>query len=74
MVKLLVIEHADGRSYAVAPADLKRQAEAFKGFRILGYEDNAEEYDGPKTVAAFAAPDDDKPTPRKAPASQGEGS
>jgi hypothetical protein len=47
----VVIEHKDGRSYSVLPADFKRLADSqYKGFKIVSNEDGSP-YQEPKPRA-----------------------
>lgn len=63
MSEMVLIEHRDGRSYAVLPKDFEKGADGdYKGFRITSYEDGTP-YEGPKTLAALSKAQD---TPAKA--------
>lgn len=49
MAALLIIEHKDGRRYAVSAADFRKRYES-EGFKAVGYEDGAE-YQPPQAKA-----------------------
>jgi hypothetical protein len=53
--RFVVIEHKDGRRYAVAPADFRRLYEP-EGFEALHYEDG-EPYEAPKRNAPRSGKD-----------------
>lgn len=69
MAKMVIIEHRDGRSFAVAPADFEKHADGdFQGFRITRYEDGSAYDGGPKTAAAVVKEqqaEDEKPKSKK---------
>ena len=46
--RMVVIEHRDGRQYAVRPADFRKEYEP-QGFKALRYEDGSE-YEAPKSA------------------------
>ncbi len=51
MADLLIIEHRDGRSYAVSAADFRKGADdEYKGFKPLRHESGAE-YEAPAKAA-----------------------
>lgn len=58
MAQMIVIQHPDGRSYAVLPADFERGIDGdYKGFKATRYE-SGEQYEGPKTAAAIGKAQD----------------
>lgn len=58
MASLLIIEHKDGRQYAVSAADFRKTYEP-DGFKAVRYEDGSE-YEPPAQRAASAAKTDEK--------------
>lgn len=65
MAGMVVIEHRDGRQYAVMPADFEKGAETdYQGFRVVSYEDGSK-YEGPKTAAAITKAQDAPSKPEK---------
>lgn len=58
MASLLIIEHRDGRQYAVSAADFRKQYEA-EGFRAVAFEDGAE-YEPPAPRKAAEKPADEQ--------------
>lgn len=67
MAERVIIEHRDGRNYAVLPADFERGIDGdYQGFHITAYEDGRP-YEGPKTAAAIrkAAEGDESPAKGK---------
>jgi hypothetical protein len=52
MASLLIIEHKDGRQYAVSAADFRKQYEP-EGFKAVRYEDGSE-YEPPQPKAGKA--------------------
>lgn len=66
MAEMIVIEHSDGRSYAVLPADFEKGIDGdYKGFKAVAYE-SGEKYEGPKTAAAVAKASEAEAAPAKA--------
>lgn len=65
MAEMIVIEHPDGRAFAVLPADFERGIDGdYKGFKAVAYE-SGEPYQGPKTAAAITKAQDAPSKPEK---------
>jgi hypothetical protein len=58
MASLLIIEHRDGRQYAVSAADFRKTYEP-EGFKAVRYEDGSE-YEPPAQRATSAARADER--------------